>query len=293
MINRGLAGEFQWLNKRFLVAGLSGGKDSLALCLYLKNNGIRFTPVFIDTGHEHPDTYHYIHNYLSTIFTNIEVIREELYFKEDSAFKGGFEQLVDLNKEFPSVLRRSCTKHLKMRPLIRYLNKKRKETRAKPISCSGIRWQESSKRSKLSEIEDIDEATWWRPVISWTEKNIIDYINENNVKPNPLYIDGGASRVGCYPCIFASKSGIRYMSIKDPKRIEYIDDFENRINQKHKDKDNTYFFTRGVPRKPRPIREVVEWSLGGSENDTRDQELDGCLKWGLCESASVRLNIDD
>ena len=83
------------------------------------------------------------------------------------------------------------------------------------------------------------------------------------------------------------------MAIKDPKRIEYISDLEKRINNEYEDRVNTYFFIRGEPRKARPIEEVVEWSLSKGKDDTKRQELDGCLKWGLCETAPIWLNVDD
>ena len=40
--------------------GFSGGKDSLAVCLFLKENNISFVPVFANTGWEHEQTYEYI-----------------------------------------------------------------------------------------------------------------------------------------------------------------------------------------------------------------------------------------
>ena len=38
-----------------LYCGISGGKDSIATALSLKDAGIDFTPFFVDTGWEHPD----------------------------------------------------------------------------------------------------------------------------------------------------------------------------------------------------------------------------------------------
>ena len=67
-INEGLTGNFAWLNGRPLFASISGGKDSTALGLWLKDNGIKFTPVFIDTGWEHQATYDYIKDVLTPLF---------------------------------------------------------------------------------------------------------------------------------------------------------------------------------------------------------------------------------
>lgn len=43
-----------------VIASVSGGKDSTALCLWLKENNLPFVPVHMSTGWEHPDTEVYI-----------------------------------------------------------------------------------------------------------------------------------------------------------------------------------------------------------------------------------------
>ena len=39
------------------VLSISGGKDSVAAALYLRETGIEHVRVFMDTGWEHPDLY--------------------------------------------------------------------------------------------------------------------------------------------------------------------------------------------------------------------------------------------
>lgn len=294
MINRGLTGEFEWLNKRFLVVGVSGGKDSLALALYLKSKDIDYTPVFLDTGHEHQDTIDYVNNYLINFFPNLVVLKNENLNKKESAFKGGFEQAVAQAKMFPSSKMRFCTKTLKIDPLIKYLNEMRYKTRSKPVNAVGIRKQESQRRSKLNEIEEQDEATIWRAIIEWKVEDVISIIKKNGFKPNPLYLRG-MDRVGCYPCIYESKHNIRYISLTDPERIEYIDDLEQRVNklrEKEDKKEKSYFFYR--QKKPMPIHDVVAWSKNKIDNDVEEHEETGCMRWGLCESAQQELfNIEN
>lgn len=301
MINNNIIdNNFSWLNGRHLTVGFSGGKDSLATCLYLKENNIKFTPVFIDTGFEHEKTIDYIYNYcVPNIVPNLVTIRNEKYFDEKSEFAGGFEQLVADMKIFPSFKTRFCTRDLKVRPLLGYLNEIRIKTLKKPINVNGIRKQESKSRSKMSMIEEKDEATTYRPIINWSEQNVIDIIRKHDIKPNPLYISG-ASRVGCYPCIFARKHEIRYISIKEPERISYIEDFEDRINnlEHNKKKDRkSYFFTERrhvTPKKQIPIRDFVKWGNDKNYDDTIEQEEKGCMKWGLCESNQPhQLNLFD
>ncbi len=44
----------------FNLVSMSGGKDSLAQCLYAIENDIQHERVFADTGHEHPQTMEYL-----------------------------------------------------------------------------------------------------------------------------------------------------------------------------------------------------------------------------------------
>jgi 3'-phosphoadenosine 5'-phosphosulfate sulfotransferase (PAPS reductase)/FAD synthetase len=81
MVNAGLVGELAWLNGRPLFASLSGGKDSTALGLWLRAQGVQFTPVFMDTGWEHPATYEYIQSVLVPLFGEFVVLRNEKYFQ--------------------------------------------------------------------------------------------------------------------------------------------------------------------------------------------------------------------
>lgn len=296
MINKEITNEyFKFLNNRFLTVGFSGGKDSLATCLYFNENNIRYTPVFIDTGFEHPKTLDYIYNYCKPeILPNLITIRNEKYFNKDSSFKGGFEQMVEHNKIFPSSKLRFCTRLLKITPLVEYLNNIRKETKSKPINANGIRKEESKARSKLSFIDEKDEVTTFRPILNWSKNQVIEIIKKHNIKPNPLYIQGD-SRVGCYPCIFSKKNEIRYLATKDIQRINYIEDLEKRVNNLEHNKNinrQAYFFARGNPKKAKPIKDIVKWSLTNAKGEIEDYEEQGCISWGLCEPVQGSLFKD-
>jgi 3'-phosphoadenosine 5'-phosphosulfate sulfotransferase (PAPS reductase)/FAD synthetase len=69
-----------WLAGRPVFASLSGGKDSTALGLWLRKLGVPFTPVFLDTGWEHPATYEYIEQVLVPLFGEFVVLRNEKYW---------------------------------------------------------------------------------------------------------------------------------------------------------------------------------------------------------------------
>jgi 3'-phosphoadenosine 5'-phosphosulfate sulfotransferase (PAPS reductase)/FAD synthetase len=127
--------------------------------------------------------------------------------------------------------------------------------------------------------------------LNWTEAEVIELHARYNVRPNPLYL-GGASRVGCYPCIFARKNEIRHLAATAPERVEHIAQLEERVTQLRQAATpgaaQATFFKSKRPDVPKmSIREVVEWSRtkGGEViDDVAEQEEQGCMRWGLCET---------
>lgn len=287
MINNNLKNNFQWLNDRPLYASISGGKDSTALALWLKEQEIDFTPVFIDTGFEHELTYQYIEDTLKPLFGDFITLKNESLFQEIESWSGGMEQAIFKNKIFPSGRVKFCTRLLKIVPIQNFYSEIRSRIKKKPINAVGIRAEESFKRSQLLEIEEQDEATSWRPILNLTQKEVISIHHRHNIKPNPLYLKG-YSRVGCFPCIFSNKSDIRQMSFLDPERIEYLDALEQRVNNLRNDKDKkaTFFRSKKKNVESMSIRQVVEWSKQYKNvtlNDSNLIENSGCMRWGLCE----------
>ena len=60
-----------------VVASVSGGKDSAALCLWFREQGIPYHAVHLDTGWEHPSTDDYIRGELEQAIGPIEWIVPE------------------------------------------------------------------------------------------------------------------------------------------------------------------------------------------------------------------------
>ncbi len=101
------------------VLGLSGGKDSAALAIYLKEKGT--TPdmeyYFLDTGCELPEVYEFLDRLEVYLDTDIKRIGSELSFEDHMKMqskRGGDNFL-------PSPFSRWCTKVMKIIPLEQYL----------------------------------------------------------------------------------------------------------------------------------------------------------------------------
>lgn len=97
------------------VLGISGGKDSTALAIYLKTNfpGLadQIEYYFADTGKELPETYFLIDELQS--FLGKKIIRLEA----SHSHKNAFDHYLDVyNGYLPSSMARWCTKKLKLEP---------------------------------------------------------------------------------------------------------------------------------------------------------------------------------
>jgi len=281
------------LKGRRVVASVSGGKDSAAMSLYLTELGIDHDRVFCDTGWEHELTYEYLRGPLTEKLGPIVELQPKRKMEELILHKG----------IFPQRIRRFCTQELKVFPLAEYLNA-RMDAGEDIVTAAGIRAAESEARARMPQWEWQNgfDCEVWRPLLHWTEQDVIDIHKRHGLAPNPLYLKG-FSRVGCFPCIYARKDEIRLISEVAPERIDRIRELEQLVTlkaQTNAEKDgrelvNTpgWFQSKeGRSGECWPIDKVVEWSKtsrGGRQFELfssadRDQ---GCMRWGLCDTGTT------
>lgn len=293
------------MSRTVYLASVSGGKDSTAMCLHLQEQGIEYRAVHFDTGWEHPETVRYVREVLPQYIGPIEIRsrepeldeRREAYAVELEGllgFRSPFVRWVLKKGIFPFRTVRFCTQELKVF-CVRDLVAEVHEAEGLPVNVVGIRAAESRARAELPEreISTSLDCMVWRPLINWTESQVIEIHRRHGVPPNPLYLRG-SSRVGCWPCINARKGEVRLV---EESRIAVIERLEAMINElaserKHaKGEELTkriaMFQRKGHP--PAPIREHVQWSRTARGSDHEDYQLgfgglnDGCLRWGLCD----------
>lgn len=224
------------LSQAVVVASVSGGKDSTAMCLHLREIGVDYTPVYIDTGWENAETYRYLRDELPRYVGEITWLRLDVELPDDlealarvyEARLGHDSAMVRMclrKGMFPAGTIRWCTQELKVRPMGRFLD----GLDAEPVNAVGIRAEESRARSCMPEWEEVDgnllRATVWRPIIGWTADDVVAIHQRHGVVPNRSYFQG-ASRVGCWPCIRSNKAEIRLLADVDPARVDLLRDLE-------------------------------------------------------------------
>lgn len=309
------------IGDRLIVASVSGGKDSAAMCLYLRELGLPFAPVFLDTGWEHPLTYEYLRGTLTACLGPIV----ELHGRHD------MPSLVRSKGMFASRQIQYCTEELKRDVIGNHLASLM-DSGTDVLNAIGIRRGESKNRANAPEWEwsDILDCEVWRPVVAWSVDDVITIHQRHGLTPNPLYLRG-FSRVGCFPCKNWKKNEIRLGADMWPERFtDEIPALESEVHLAARERYDRYvamvadgradelteqarrsvltddgairpynqptFFQAptGYAGPVLTVDRVVEWSRtirGGRIRDTQIELFagtginDGCLRWGLCDTA--------
>ena len=124
---------------------------------------------------------------------------------------------------------RSCTIELKIKPFQRWL-KENFVNKEEFIVIEGIRREESEAR-KDTEVFEIKQSVLpgekffiptLFPIAFWSVEKVFGYIEEKGIKVNPLYRKG-FRRVGCMPCVNASKYELLYLPKKYRDRLEALE----------------------------------------------------------------------
>lgn len=291
------------------------------MCLHLRELGLPYEAVFMDTGWEAPETYTYLRGPLDAAIGPIRWLRAEVDLpprkeamaQELESMLGHYSAMVRwclYKVMMPARKPRWCTSAVKVDVMHRWLDTLDTHT----VSVVGVRGAESTERAKMDEWEWVDGRDYWlwRPLIQWSLDDVIAIHARHELRPNPLYLSG-AARVGCWPCIFARKSEIRAVADRDPARVAVIRRLEAMIVELYDDLravgDPTRkcmqmapptWFQHNSERTPEmrqtgyawPIDRVVEWSRtarGGRQVElfTAPARDTGCMRWGLCDIAST------
>lgn len=186
----------------------------------------------------------------------------------------------------PSTKAQFCTEHLKLWPILFWLEENYPRDQYRWIMHTGIRAGESKRRSKMQPFawNDFFDCLSVLPMLYESKEDEMSYLEQKGIPPNPLYALG-FGRVGCYPCIHANKVEL---SLLPDWAWDRLNLYEDRLNRS--------WFPAGIlPGMPAghipTINEVREWCLttrGGKQYDlfktVKQDDAPSCMTgWISCE----------
>ena len=193
------------------ICGISGGKDSSALAVYMRNKIPDMEYFFCDTGAELPETYEYL--------TRLEVILGKPIARLNA--QRGFDHWFEVFRgTLPSPQMRWCTKLMKIKPIEEWIG----DTQA--ISYVAIRADESNRKGYISTKPNITTR------FPFVEDNV-DYhqvlkILEDAGVGLPTYYEW-RTRSGCYFCFYQRKAEWIGLSEKHPELFERAVAIEQKV----------------------------------------------------------------
>ncbi|MDM8545777.1 phosphoadenosine phosphosulfate reductase family protein [Candidatus Venteria ishoeyi] len=170
------------------LLGLSGGKDSAALAIYMKEKVPEMEYFFADTGSELPETLEFVNimqDYLGKEITRINSGRDFEHFLK---LKGNF---------LPNAHFRWCTQYMKLAPFEKFVGTD------KAITYVGIRADELYREGYLVSNKSNIQAKYPFKEDGLLKEDILRILEDSGVGIPKYY--NWRSRSGCYFCFFQRK----------------------------------------------------------------------------------------
>ena len=237
--------EFQnRLDDKENITAFSGGKDSIVLKDLVKRSGIKARFIYSPPSVDPPE----LRNYIKKHHSDVEI---KPYEKDKEGKEITMWTLIPKKLMPPSRMVRYCCDVLKER------------TGAEGDTVYlGVRWSESSKRSKLSMVGFWKKKIVVRPIIDWTDEEVWEYIHKYKLPYCELY-DRGFDRIGCIGCPLSSKSQKKELDMYPKFKAAYIRAFDRMIEERHK-KGKVCNWIDG--------KEVYKWWIGKT---IKQKEIEG------------------
>ena len=170
------------------ICGISGGKDSSALAVYMRRRVPEMEYFFCDTGAELPETYEYL--------TRLEVILGKPVVRLNAS--RGFDHWFEVFRgALPSPQMRWCTKNMKIKPIEEWIGDD------PTVSYVAIRSDESNRKGHISTKRNIE--TRFPFVEDGIDRSAVLRILEDAGIGLPEYYEW-RTRSGCYFCFYQRKA---------------------------------------------------------------------------------------
>jgi phosphoadenosine phosphosulfate reductase len=220
----------------------SGGKDSVVIYSLAEKADVEFYPEFFNTTIEFQETYRFIRKY----YPAVKWLSPVKTFWQGMVMKG-----------LPHRKARWCCDLLK-----------KCHSKNDNVYIIGIRADESRLRTQryTSVIETCHTKNISKvyPILDWTENEIWEYIKQNSLPVNPLYLQG-YKRIGCIACPLAPanmkrdiENNTHFYKMLHKTIIEYLNLTKSKLVSKGKHAGSLNFFHRNNMN----VDEVIAWYIG-------------------------------
>lgn len=193
------------------ICGISGGKDSSALALYLRERVPEMEYFFCDTGAELPETYEFL--------TRLEVILGKPIVRLNS--ERGFDHWFEVFRgALPSPQMRWCTKVMKIKPIEAWIGDK------PAISYVAIRADEANRKGYISTKPNIESRF---PFVEdgIDHDGVMGILDDAGIGL-PAYYEW-RSRSGCYFCFYQRKAEWVGLADRHPELFERAVAIEQKV----------------------------------------------------------------
>lgn len=202
------------INKVRHVLGISGGKDSSALAVYMRDRVPEMEYFFCDTGAELPETYEYLNRLEAALGKSIVRLNADRDFDHWMKVYQG---------TLPSPQMRWCTKNLKIKPLEDWVGDD------KVISYVAIRADEN-RLGYVSTKPNIEAVFPFRE--DGIDKDGVMRILDEAGIGLPDYYEW-RTRSGCYFCFFQRKHEWVGLKERHPDLFERAVEYEEKVRYRH------------------------------------------------------------
>ncbi len=195
------------------ICGISGGKDSSALAVYMRDRVADMEYFFCDTGAELPETYEYL--------TRLEVILGKPIRRLNA--QRGFDHWFEVFRgTLPSPQMRWCTKNMKIKPIETWIGSE------PAISYVAIRADESNRKGYISTKPNIE--TRFPFIDDKIDHDGVMRILEEAGIGLPAYYEW-RTRSGCYFCFYQRKAEWIGLSERHPDLFDRAVAIEQKVLQ--------------------------------------------------------------
>ena len=253
------------------ILGVSGGKDSAALAIYMRDKVADMEYFFADTGKELPETYEYLDKLRARLGIEIKTLSADRGFDHWLNVYGGM---------LPSPKARWCTKALKIQPIEAFVGGD------EAISYIGIRANEENRKGYISTKGNIQPRF---PFIEdgLRKDDVIQILQDSGIGL-PKYYEW-RSRSGCFFCFYQRK--IEWVRLAE----QHPDRFWEAVRYEEERGGAGYTWTQGETLRELLGRkdQVIEEHEAAQERAKKRRELQPAPNGNLVESLNAFFSEDE